>query len=500
MSKRRSFFNDVVLSSGAEAICVAAGLILVSLVGRWLGAVALAEYLLVRRVSTWFVSGCQLSLPTALTRYVAHDLGRAAGAADSRFYFRVAAAMVLLASLGVGSVLVAGHRVVAPWLFGSEKREALVFALALMVGGLATNTTLYGYYRGLLDMVRANAVNVWNLAVMPLLVLLLLARTRSIVFILGTIGGLMIASSVFLATLILLRSNDAARAPSSWQPCAAKLLRYGIPRTPGNFGLTAMLALGPVVAAHYVPMGRLSSLLLGISILAVLGYGASPVGTVLLSQLSTLLGGGKVDHVRLRLGSMWAAIPEISVFVCIQLMVFSDVIVRVWVGPKFLGEIADIRLVVLAIPAYLFYAILRNAIDAATVKAYNTANVLAALGVDIALLAATVELLPKRWLLEGVAGSLLVALIVLGGLTARTFSRLYRLRIPWGRTIPAVAAACALGGVSLLYRSLPGAPTSPVVVAGLELGMGLAYLGLLWLLGSPWIREAWHMALRERHA
>jgi O-antigen/teichoic acid export membrane protein len=496
-NRKRTFIGNVFLTSGAEAISLASNVVVISLVGWWLGPVALAEYLLLRRVSIWLQSGSRVGVSTALPRYVAQTVGSESRSRDSGAYFAGGMAVVMLLTVGLAAVLLAGRAEFAAWIFGNGKLGELVLALALMLVGLGTYSVVYCYYLGLLDMIRANLLGVC-MAIIPVGAVLALGKSHSIAFIAGAIGVLTMIVSVLFSIPILRQPGFFPL--SGVRARTRELLRYGVPRVPGDFGNYALLAIGPVVAAHYVPMARVSSLLLGMTVLAVVSYGTLPVRTVLLSHVSMRLEKGGVDSIRGGLQTLVAAVPEISIFLCVQLFIFADVIVRYWVGPNFLNQVDVIRLLILAIPPYMFFTLLRSSIDAATIKAHNTANVLIGLAIYIALLGLTVVSLPAHWVPEGVAGSLLAAIGALGILTARTFCRLYGARIPWRRLIPSMVAAGLLGGVSLLYRSLQGAWVRPTPVIGLELLLGASYLGILGLFGSGWVRYSWRMALREIHA
>jgi hypothetical protein len=189
---------------------------------------------------------------------------------------------------------------------------------------------------------------------------------------------------------------------------------------------------------------------------------------------------------------------DISVFASLQLVVFADVLVRVWVGPRFLPGISVIRLLILAIPPYLFYMALRSSIDAVTVKPRNAGNVMVALVIYLALTAATLKALPARFLLEGIAGSLVVALCVLGMLTARTFRDLYDLSVPWRKCAPSLLAGALLGAASFAFRRIQPDAHEGAVTFLWELLVSGLFLVALGRLGSPWLGFVWEKAFPGR--
>src|SRR4051812_1302428 len=65
-------FRDVALTAMTVVLVSVAALVAISLIGRFMDADSVAEYLLVRRVSAWLLSGLLLGLGVGLPRYVAH--------------------------------------------------------------------------------------------------------------------------------------------------------------------------------------------------------------------------------------------------------------------------------------------------------------------------------------------------------------------------------------------------------------------------------------------
>jgi len=488
------FLRDVGLTMGAEVLVLASRVVIVSIFGRWVGAAELAEYLLLSRITAWLLAGAVLGLAVGLPRYVAR--ARGSQQQEPTTYFQAASICLILSSIVIGLIMIGNRRVFAHWLFGDSHRTAFVIALSFMVWGLTAQGVVFGYYRGLLSMARANLLEVCTLVAVPLCVIVVLYRTRSVPLMVGAMGSLDIVISALFAIPIFRRFTIPE--PTKLAHHLKELLHYGIPRVPGDFGSAALTALGPVIAAHYLPMAQISAFLLGLTFLMVTGYAAGPLGVVLLSKVSMMLGQNRLDDVRARLKYLVVGVLELSVFACLQLIIFADVAVRTWVGSRYLDQMLVIRLLVVAIPPYLFYMALRSTIDAASVKPLNAWNVLTALMVYLLLIGASVKFVPRTFLLEGIAGSMFITLIVLGSLTLRTFRKLYDVSLPWARSAPSLLAAVGLGAVAFAFRSFQSSPMGPLQAVLLEGGLSSAYLALLTSVGSTWLQYTWRMGLGGR--
>lgn len=491
---RRLFLHDVALTFVAEATTVSSSLLLTALLGRWMGAQPLSEYLLLRRVLSWSIAAALLGLDMGLARHIAYSAGRPER--EKQAYFLAALLCMIPSAIAIGTMMILNRVTLARWLFGNAQESGLVIALALLLMGYSIHRAVYGYYRGQLDIVRANLLEVVNVAIIPLAVVALLAQSRTISFMMGLCGALM-AFSAALFALPVLRLVHGGALLAIGARCR-QLLQYGVPRVPAEFGAAAITALGPMFAVHYFKLARVSPLLLGLNILLVIGYAAGPLGVVLLSKVSIMLGQNQHDTVQKRLRLLVAGVVELSVFACFQLVVFADVVVRTWVGPGFENEMGVIRLVLLTIPPYLFYMTLRSTIDAATVKPYNTANVMSSLAVYVGLVLVWIRFLPDHSLLVGIAASLFASQLLLALLTARTFRQFYGLGIPWRQLRPSFLAALGLGGAAFAFRSWRTGPMPIIEALGAELVFVSVYLGILARLRSGWLSYAWHVGIQQR--
>ena len=195
---------------------------------------------------------------------------------------------------------------------------------------------------------------------------------------------------------------------------------------------------------------------------------------------------------------MVAAALDLSVFASLQIAVFADILVEAWVGPEFLDAVPIVRLILLAIPPYLFYKTLRSMIDAATIQPRNAANVLAAFSIYLALIGSAIRFLPRGLLLEGIAGAVVVSCTILGMLTARTFHKVLGIKIPWRRCAPSLLATLALGVASAAFRWLFAGQVSLFAAALFELAVCGLLVVVLVRLGSPWLGYVWKLAFPRR--
>jgi O-antigen/teichoic acid export membrane protein len=462
--------RDVGLTALTTGALLIATPLIVALFGRILGAAALGEYLIVRRTGTWGYNCAELGLSIAVPRYVA--MVPPSRVEERARYLTVALGACLLATACIALFVISAQRLFARLLFDDPQRIYLIAPLVLILTALVFHSLVYGYYRGCLDMVRANLLQLINMALVPVVAVLVLCSFKSVSLIVNVMAvGMIACTSVFTVSII----RQARRAGfSQIAACAGELVRFGFPRAAGGIARSGMLAAVAVFAAHYVSMTRVSYLLLGISLLMVMEAAISPLGVVMLSKATRMLSDHRKAEIQCALRYLILAVFELSLMAVVQLEIFADSAIRIWVGAPFLAATGVIRLVLLSAPFDLIYVAAASFIDAAAVTAYNTRNVLISVGVFFAGVGFSGLALPRDSMLQAIAVSMFASLAVLGALTLYVSKQLFALRFSWSDWVRPFAVSAALAAICLVVRWLSGFSAGWAAFLGTEaLIMGL---------------------------
>jgi len=476
--------RDFVLTGAASFLVAVAAMVVISILGKAVGPVLLGEYLLIRRMASWFQAGVQLPSGVALPRFVAFHIDEPS--VTKQTYFLAALLASCLIALFLSAVLMFWRNALSQLFFGSAQLDHLVLPLCLLLLGLALNGVVFGYYQGTLAMGRASALQLCNLVIVPVFATVLLRSRYSIPLIINTVGISMVVFACLFSLPIIHRWELAITA-KQLKKQSSELLSYGCARIFGDVGLQAMLSLPAVVAAHYFPIGSVSFLLLGGSFLGVVGAASLPLGIILLTRVSRSVAQMRTAQLQLRVTHFVSALIELSAFICVQMIVFSDVIVRTWVGPSFLGGIRIIQIVILAVPFYFIYAGLRSVIDAAAVRAYNTRNIVMSVVVFLLSIALIKINVSPDHLLEGLAASGVVGLAVLAFCTLRTVRHLIHVDLEWIRVLPGLGLAAFLGAFSFFLREWSHYELGLAALLLYELLVAGLYFIIMWILHSSWV-------------
>ena len=272
---------------------------------------------------------------------------------------------------------------------------------------------------------------------------------------------------------------------------ASELFIFGIGRVPGFVGMFGLLAVGPILLAHFASMGDVVYYSAGLSILGLLSTTVSPFGLIFLPRFVNMIANGKINVARDILKRLAAPLFMIALFAVLQLVAFADIILRLWLGDSDPLGVMIFRVVILCAPFRVLHALLRNPIDAAHVKPINTRNIFLSLAVFATCVAASLNI-PVLGQSLAISISLCGALTALGLLSYLSARRLYgfSLELP-----PLVLIVTLLfGGIAIVAGYVIAQLNltdinSLVIIVILEAILVLSYLGILWKVKGEWIRN-----------
>jgi O-antigen/teichoic acid export membrane protein len=479
----RGLRSDFVITISAQVAVAVGGLLLYRLLALEKGAEGMASYVLVKQAVIFLYPAVALGLGTGVPRYVA--LGRDEEGAGERYLLvSVALTGVAVAVASVG--LLVSPRTTASLLFGDASREYLVAPMVATLVATLVFQLVYGYYRGRSEFLMASAAQTLSIAALPVVLLVVIPDEP-----IGRLISLMAIGVV--ASYALLGARPLVRALRSLRPQRARiagrtLLDYGRRRVPGEYATVVLLAVPPLLAAHVAPLREVAYLTAGMYVIAVVTIAFQPVGLVFLPLLSRLCK-DDFEEARRWVGRLAACSLHIAIFVTPQLLLFADVALHAWLGPDFEKAGPVIRITVAPVALYIFYLILRSALDAAAVKSYNSRNNVIA--VAVAAVAAGLSLgFDLTEPVKAIAASFAVGIVCLGALTLASVHALfkigtseYALRASLGLSMAAAGAAAlarlaGLGSDASLL-SLVAVLALEALLAGVYL-FGLTRAGITW--------------------
>jgi O-antigen/teichoic acid export membrane protein len=466
-SSKRLFSQTCLVSAGSLLIAGFTLLVTRAYTQRY-GGLDLSAVLLFRLYGSLLLACAALGLPIALQRTVAY-LGskpdRAAGAA-------LTGLVLAGASLAAGCAVSVVFAEPIARLLDHPGAEHLWRAFIWLTYAQAFTTMV-----SLIQLAREHVLESVGTAVAALglspLVCVLLLRDTSL-----STGITWTAVATGVTTLpSLLRIARWIWSQVGLNPFreAAVLLRYGLRRVPAS-------ALEPALDLTLPWMAVVSGA-------GLIGAGYLAIGLALMRPLNPI--SGALSQVLIPASAAAIARGDFhtlhgGTFATFQMVIWADVLIRVWLGPEYDAAAGVAAMVCLSLTPSFLFACLRGLIDGETERAVNTRNLCAAIlvfGVASALLG---------WLrLAGMAAlglAYLLSRVTLAVLTLRYVARAYRVSFSALRPWTALASGALLGAGAVALRSLLPAQYSAVEMIVYVPLAALAFIGSMTATGMEWTR------------
>lgn len=360
-----------------EFAVMASQIIVYKLAAHFLGKQGFSEYAVARRGISTISPVCLIGLTVALPRYIAS----CARDDDPQRHDRFFGAALWCVGLTVGLIVGLMNLLPAEFaylIYGTGYYQVLIVPMSMIIAGLSLHSLAYSYFRGHLQMTRANILQLSNLGVVPLLAFF--SGVHSVVGVLYAVGLFSLAVSfvaLFFAPWREVGSNSFAEARI--------LLRYGVPRVPGDFAQMALLGLPAFLVAHQSGVEAAGSVAFGIAILSMIGAAFCPIGLVLLPKASRMIADDARTELRQHVGRLIKATLFVGICLTALFFIIARPLIHLYLGPAFDEMAWAVQILSLAaLPLSLYYAV-RGVVDAHHARAINSLNNLIALSVFLGL-------------------------------------------------------------------------------------------------------------------
>lgn len=360
----------------AEFVVMASQVAVYKMAARYLGKQGFSEYAMARRTVSLIFPLPALGLSVGLPRYIGFSNGRKDWTSSSRYY--AATMWCVMGAAGICVLVLNRFSDLFGFLFFGDRRYGyLAFPLSMMILGLCLHTVVCGYFRGHLQLNRANLLQVLNLGIAPVAALFVFRRSLGATLTgLGTVW-MGIAGSAFLLTPF------QVMAQNTWKEMNV-LLRYGIQRVPGDFVLMSLFTLPAVMAAHFQSVQEAGTIAFGTTVLSMIGAVFAPAGLVLLPKATFMFAQGSAaelrEHLRFLVGCtvMSSFIIMLITWICIPRLML------LYLGPGYEQVTSTVRLLVWGAVPYSLYILLRIVVDAYHEYGVTGLILLAGLGIFLA--------------------------------------------------------------------------------------------------------------------
>lgn len=481
--KLRPISKNIFITFITATIISLASLIIYRLIAGNFGPEGIGKYSLIKRVIGFLHPLILLGLGIGLPRYIAISRNK-----EQRSSY-----------LKVGSLLIVGFTFVslifinlfknyfAKTFFGTAEYTNLILPFSFFLIGLILHSLIFSYFRGRLLIKTFNFLQMMNLALVPLTILIFFENiTIEKLIILIGITTFIIA---FIFSLYFIKEFFLRIEKWQLKKSFKELLQYSIPRVPSIFMWQGLLSIGPIFAAHFTSIQEVGYLSISLSILAITGIVIAPLGLIILPKVSNLLANGRQEVIKENINFLIGAILQLPIFICFQLIIFIDDIVKYWLGSEFSSAIPIMRIVFISILFYAFHEGLRNILDAVKVQPLNTINLLLSFAVFLSVGGILLFLIKLFSTIISLSITLTSAMACLGILTYISIRKIYpeKLKKDLNYLCIAILVNILLGSIAVFAKEVVTSTFYYIIL--FEILMSVIYLSILCLLKMEWIRE-----------
>jgi len=309
-------------------------------------------YVIARRTVSFLFPMILLGAMVGLTRYTAMSTSLAM----ARRYLRGALAWVLPLGVFLWAFCAVFAKPLSWFIFGTLEQAALMAPLGLMTLGIALHGVAYGYLRGRGATTWANILQLTVLALVPCAAFLL---DRNMAVVLWVTGASWAISALVCIVPGLLRPGVGR-----YRREGAELLRYGLPRVPGDVALGALLTIPGYVALRTHGLAISGEVGFGATLLNIAAAVFSPVALLLLPAASAQLAEG--DHAGLakRIRSMSGIILLLSIALTVGFELLAGPLLHIYLGPTGDQYVPMARAVFLGALPFAYFNGMRSVLDA----------------------------------------------------------------------------------------------------------------------------------------
>ncbi len=400
--------SDYIFTFIVEFLVLMAGVLVYKLAANLEGANDFSEYAISRRTISFIlpllILGCGVGIP----RYVAfaHDDKK-----KQDTFFLAGLIIVLGFALPVLGLIFLLQEKFSFLFFGSSAFFYLIPSICIMVLGMLLHGLNYGYFRGKVEMIKANTFQLLNLGIAPLLVFVFFDNVLDVIYYTGILW--LIISLSFTIYILMTSHWDIQNLGLQIK----ELLVFGSLRVPGDFVLAAFLALPAYYAAHLIndQLKTAGYVAFAMSFLNMAGAAFGPISLILLPKASMLIKNKDYTLLKKQIKKITYWTLALTLFGVLVLELFTNLILKIYLGNNEPELIHIIRISFLASFGYTIYISLRSVLDAYYVKAVNTINIIVSFLLFLALQAISFFFITTDYI--SVLYCFVIAMFTLGVLT-----------------------------------------------------------------------------------
>ncbi len=351
-----------------EFLLLVSGLLVYRLSNNFFGNEGVAELSIFKRIFSFAQPILLLGISTGITRYVTHSKN---SSQQFSFYFSSCTFFVAI-SLVLSILLIPFSEEWSHLLFGNNSFSSFILPLSISIPGIYFHLMTFGYLRGRHDFKNANILQFVNMGLIPILAFFIGDSLRSVLLITGSAWLGISAFSFFK----IVRKPSNKKNLRFQKSSLITLLRYGIPRVPGDIAFGGLFALPIIIVSKFNYPELADKMAFSLTLLNIVSAAFSPLSLMLLPTISQKIKNKQYKEIiQETKRAIWATVL-LSSFGLLIYQIFTAELLELYLGEGSEYWIKDSQLIMSGAVFYALFIALRSVINAYYEKAVNSVNLL----------------------------------------------------------------------------------------------------------------------------
>ena len=342
---------DLFITSLTSILTVFGILFINAYVSRVHGLEVLGEYSLIWRLITAlagvFLFGLNISLPYFLPKGNENSIVNSAFLILQIFSIPLLILLTYLISLGI-----------IPGFNSNYAFAYFIFAL-----GIIFKSIVYSYFRGNINMVMANILQIVTIFFIPVIAVLVFHELSQIFYFIGF--------SMIIFTVIFFLCHSKTVPKYNFKYIDIKnILYFGINRLLGIIGESFLLAGIPVLLASSISFSNLAYINSSMSVIRIFLVIIGPIGIILLPRISKALEMNRIPEIQHGIELLIKLSIVFGVTAGLFFVLFGNDLLDLWLGSLHVEELQYINYIFISIPFFIIFKLLNSPINAISTRGY----------------------------------------------------------------------------------------------------------------------------------
>lgn len=370
---KASFKKDVIITIIGQLIVLLVTFIVNKIVSVQLGTEGYTEFSIAKRSAGVISYVMLMGLGIAVPRFIPQAKAEKNEILKRKY---ILSSIIILLTMSLIIILLGffGKKILSTIIFGSQDYSYTVLSMLIFAFSTSITTLAISFYRALDQFYMYSISQIIIQFIMLLCTFFLNKEFNNLILFWGILTGIY---GLLICIRIIKREKCLKKEVFLFlDNPIRKLLKYCLPRIPGEFILFAYTTVPIILINHKLGINATTPFATGITITTMISPLFSFVGIVLLPLVSKSVVEGNIKSSQNKVRKLGIVYLGLSILAILCVEIVPEVIVKVVFSDSFLGGIPIIRIMVLAVLPNAIYLLLRNPIDAVSEKAYNTFNLM----------------------------------------------------------------------------------------------------------------------------